>query len=512
MTITFKSLDSLYKIFTTLKKIPPYKKVVVVFPQRHELFDHPWRWKQLLELIQSYHLNISFLVQSRTHADFFSRLGLTVLYEPPVTVLWWRVNTLRDSITWRNAIGHKKIVSRLIVIAEIAVVLLLGTFFWWVISPTATVTITPNARIRPIVYKYLLESVNSTWSQQYVYTDHMTLKYEKITIPYTTSLSIDVSDITYTSTPALGTVTLYNNLPEPYSLVKWTQLISEVGTILTTQTAVNIPPWSSNEPSSIEVWVESGPISDFGSRQWQDANLSVGTLLLIKNLSESRIMRSLWAEVSWSDLTWWDIEAEWLVTESDIEEVKLKLIETMDRDKKQYLQRVTQDDNDYITVPFDGFISFIPDRFLSDAESWDQLIQVEGVVEWSLTYHRIARKDLTKNISTYLQDRPLPSHRLIDYDEWSLRIYDLLETVTTWDYFVPIKLNTIRGYDFEQDDNALTAEIRDLIVWLSREDAKRVVLSYDEILDATVRMSPRRYDALPDTPDRISFELFINTK
>jgi hypothetical protein len=49
----------------------------------------------------------------------------------------------------------------------------------------------------------------------------------------------------------------------------------------------------------------------------------------------------------------------------------------MDTDKKQYLSKATQDDTKNIILPFDEFIEFIPQRFTTDAESGDALIQLE---------------------------------------------------------------------------------------------------------------------------------------
>jgi hypothetical protein len=126
-----------------------------------------------------------------------------------------------------------------------------------------------------------------------------------------------------------------------------------------------------------------------------------------------------------------------------------------------------------------------------------------------LIYHQIPRTSLISNISAYVQERPLPGNTLLTYDMWSLRIYDLIQTSTTGQYYMPTRLNTVRWYDFENDKNILTSEIIDRIKWLSLAQAKKVILSYSQILDIDISMSPPWYDTLPESEERIRFKLFV---
>lgn len=434
---------------------------------------------------------------------------MDVLYEKPRSSTHLFFLDIYNILLWRTAWAHKKIVSRLIITVEIGVFLLLLSFFWWVISPQATITITPDAQLRPVTYKYLIYPVVDGITYDSSYTSPLSLWYEKITVDYSTTLSIDVANITYETQPAKWTVSIINTLPEEYSLIAWTQLITDQWIIYRTDVGVNIPAWSTENPTSQSVSITWEEFNAYGVRQWEESNSIWWTRLWVRNLSESMVMQAIWAQVDTS-LEWWSVIANWVVSEADIEQLKENLIETMDSDKKQYLNKATQDDTKNIILPFDEFIEFIPERFTTDAESGDALIQLEWAVEWKLIYHQIPKTSLISNISDYVQERPLPGNTLLTYDMWSLRIYDLIQTPTTGQYYMPTRLNTVWWYDFENDQNILTSEIIDRIKWLSLTDAEKVILSYSQILDIDISMSPPRYDTLPNTEERIRFKLLVD--
>lgn len=503
MNITFRSDDSLYKIFSTLKKVPPYKKVTVTFPDRHEIFNHPRRWKQLQELVTEYHLDIRFMVSSREHSNYFKSIGFEVLYDKPHSWFTKIFYEIQKIVRWDTPWTHKKVVSWLIVIAEIAVFILLWSFFRWVISPKATITITPNARIRPITYRYLLYPISSGYTNDSIYTSPLTIPYEKVLLEYTTSLGVNIADITYTTTPAKWSITITNTLPTPYSLLVWTQFITDQWFIYRSDDSIEIEAWSVETPSITTALLTADPVSESWIRQWEEANILMWTRMRIRNLSESIVMQWIWWESN-DDFVWWSIEAVWVVSQEDIEELKQELIATMDENKKNYLNEATQSESDFINLPFDQFIAFKPLRFETDAQQWDDLIQIEWTVTWELTYHRISRDNLLKAMQSYMQQRPLIWYQLLDTDTWSLRIYDLINTPTTWQYYMPTRLNTIWWYDFTNDENGIRSEIVQRIAWTSRNESSSIILSYDQVLDTEIKISPPWYDTLPESVERIT--------
>ena len=505
MTILFKEGDSLYKIFSTLKKLPPYRKASIIFPARHEIFNHPRWWKQLQELVTEYHLDVNFVVSSRKHSLYFESVGLQVLYEPPHSPIWRLRRQFNKIIRWDTPWTHKKVVSRLIILAELAIFILLWSFFWWVISPKATIQIESNAQIRPLTYRYLLYPSWSWLANDSLYTTPLTLPYEQVTLEYTTSLWLDIADITYTTSPAQWSIRIINTLPSSYSLVQWTQFVTDQWNVYRSDTSIEIPAWTSQDPVIVSARLTSTEVNDLWVRQWEDANILEWTRLRIKNLSESMVMQWIRAE-SIDRFEGWRVKANWVVSENDIATLRRQLEDTMDENKRNYLNQATQWDSDYFNLPFDRFISFTPTRFETDAEQWDDLIQIQWTITGELTYHRIARSDLINAMKNHLLERPLVWYRLMDTDQWSLRMYDLIETPTTGQYYMPTRLNTIRGYDFENDQNGIESEIIQRIAWRSRDEAQSIILWYEQVQQATISMSPPWYDTLPESTERITIE------
>jgi hypothetical protein len=107
-------------------------------------------------------------------------------------------------------------------------------------------------------------------------------------------------------------------------------------------------------------------------------------------------------------------------------------------------------------------------------------------------------------MQSYLRQRPLIGHQLLETDVWSLRIYELIETPTTWQYFVPIRLNTIWWYDFTADENGIRSEIIQRIAWTSRDESSSIILWYDQVLNVDIKISPPWYDTLPESIERIT--------
>ena len=81
MKIIFKTNDSLYHIFKTVKKIPSWKKVSLFVEPQHTFFEHEWRGKQLQEILKQYNIQATFLVGDRKSAQYFQKLGIPFKYK-----------------------------------------------------------------------------------------------------------------------------------------------------------------------------------------------------------------------------------------------------------------------------------------------------------------------------------------------------------------------------------------------------------------------------------------------
>jgi hypothetical protein len=77
MNLHCSSKESIYSILSQLRKIASYKQVTISFDEDHGVFDHPWRGKQLEEVIQENHLQVQFIATSKRQKEYFDVCNLS---------------------------------------------------------------------------------------------------------------------------------------------------------------------------------------------------------------------------------------------------------------------------------------------------------------------------------------------------------------------------------------------------------------------------------------------------
>lgn len=507
MHISFSKDDSLYKIFKTLKKIPSYRKVAISINQDHELFNHK-RWAhQLADLIKQQHLNATFIINTKEHYAYFTDAWLSTAYAQDYWIKKYRnkiVSTLFSTKTiHEQLIAKRNAPSYLIVLAELAVLWLVWSFFWWLISPDATITITPQNSIIPIVYQYWFYPIEWEQNKQSDIHWQITIPYYTQIIPYNHEMTIDVNDVTYTYSPANGIVQLQNYTEEVISLIWWTQLIVASGSItFTLDSRVNIPAWNELNPWKINVAVTAEEYTE----EWEpigiDGNIDLDEILLIRKISESFEERKIIAKpIRW--FTDWNSVGKGTVLQEDIENIENKILEYMEDNKKTYLQEFARDP-DQILIPFEERMLFTVNEFISTSKVWDNATFVDWNVNATLQYEYIKRQDLLDAVEIYLNQRPNESQFLINHDPFSLVFYEYRENEKDRAYYdIPIHINTIRWYDFVKDSYNISWELARKVAWQKVPKAKEILLWYDEIQDVSIKLTPPRYDTLPQEVKRI---------
>lgn len=131
------------------------------------------------------------------------------------------------------------------------------------ISPNATIRITPAHQVEDVVYNY-----------RYYPADHpidMDQQRSFISIPYTIehlpfehTLTVNVQNITYTITQAKGMVKVTNTLSTPFSLLGKTKFVDENGVLFESDEWFTIPPAQGDTPSVIYVSVTAAEYQEDG--------------------------------------------------------------------------------------------------------------------------------------------------------------------------------------------------------------------------------------------------------
>jgi len=474
MHISFSQKDSLYKIFKILKKVPPYKEVTISIEKNHELFKHKRRAQQLTELINQHHIKATFHSKDSTQTEYFLWAGLSIVNNEKK---WIRgvIDQAKKRLfskksVHRQLLAKKNIPWYLIVWSEIAV-LIVPAWTWM-----------------------------STRSEIH---DQISIPYSIGTMEYNREMTIDVDDITYTYEQAHGQIEFINTLSDPISLVWWTQVSTTGWVIFTLDKWINIPAWTDTRPGRIRSNVTAREFRDDWTAIWEDWNIELWTTLLIKNLDASSKEQKVYAIAKrWFNdgKTIW----KWTIIQEDIESIEQTILESMKSNKRTHLQEQFTDQENFIILPFDDLISFTVDEFISTATVWDSATFVDWVVNSTLEYAYITVDDFFDAVETYIKQRPLQGKFLIDYDPHSIAFYQRRPENNNPEYFsIPVKVNTIRWYNFFEDTYDLGKEMINNVKDLSRRNAKEILLEYEEVRDVTVKLSPPRYDTLPSDPNRI---------
>lgn len=511
MQLQFSQEDSLYKIFKTLKRVPPYKRVTISLEKWHEIFEHDRRAHQLAELIIKQHLTAEFITNTLEEANTLRTAWLTVTSKQKTGI-----NALVDKVKeffFSTGSIHKQLLSKkntqsyLILAAEIAVLIVVGIFFWWLVSPKATVIITPTNSIKPVTYQYHFYPYWSWVTSDARMHGQISIPYQMDTIPYTHEMTIDVQDVTYSYSPAHGVVQLQNTTDEVISLVWGTQLITSWSILFTLDRWVNVPIGTPENPWTVNVSVTARDYTDSGDPIWVLGNIPRDTELLIKNLPISMdAWRVKAIAIRW--FTDWETIGIGTILQKDIESIEQKILAFMEDNKKKFLQENTSDPT-RIILPFDQLITFSVEEFISTSTVWDSATFVDGRVKADLSYLYIKKSDLIEGVEMYLEERPTDGLFLLDIDQPSVTFFELNQD-NEWEqithFSIPTRINTIWWYNFGLDNNMLGEEMKSKIAWLTKEEAKQELLLYDLVLDSTIRLSPPRYDTLPQEIERIEMK------
>jgi hypothetical protein len=100
-------------------------------------------------------------------------------------------------------------------------------------------------------------------------------------------------------------------------------------------------------------------------------------------------------------------------------------------------------------------------------------------------------------------------HEIITINTDSINFIQLM----SWSYnsyIIPTKINIIQWYDFQKDINDIKNSISDKVLWLPEDKAKNVILSYPEISNVTISISPPRYNLISNLKSRIFIKVVIN--
>lgn len=509
MKIEFKENDSIYKIVQTIKKIPNYKKSTINIHPDHRIFQHQRRSNYLKNLIQEHNLDITFVSHNISTKNYRQQADLahTDIFDRKFWDKITDTSKLREKINsyHRNLLIKKNYLSGLVLLSEVWVLLVVLYVFWTLLSPNATIIVTPAYEVEHVVYNFRYYPI---WDKQvHQFQSYLSVPYFTWSVPYLYDMSLNVQNVSYSADSAIGTIEIQNTYDYTYSLLNNSRLITEEGVLYKTQKRVDVPPWSIEKPGTRRVQVIAEGNFENGVLIWELWNIPKGKILYFKNSSEEE--REKVRAVSWNNFEWWETIETGTVIEEDIQKMEASILEQMEKNKSTYLKTKVDQTGDVILLPFEDLYSFDVREFITTSEVWEATSFIEGKVETQLFYPYITRTELKAAVEQFLSQRSEDEIHLTQYDRNGITMFDRVEVfedeLLPPHYLIPTKIPVIKTYNIEKDSLWVINEIKDRIVWLDKETAQKIVLDYDEIDGIKIHISPRWFSIIPSVKSRIKF-------
>lgn len=506
MRLQFTAQDSIYKIFKTIRKIPNYKEVRIFIDPKHSFFENP-RWgKEIKETIEKKQLSAQFIVQNFVTKRYFEDIGIPIVFEQytPVMKFFWQCYHLLFATKdfHNNLFVKQNYVSYLVLIAELTVISGVLYVFWGLLSPNATITITPQYVVKPLIYNY--RYYEKTAGLPETGRKFLSIPYMTWSVPFEQEMTINVQNISFVTAQAIGEVIIYNTLPEPLSLVAASKLIGEGDILFTTDKSVEVPWGSKALPWTARVQITALAERENGEPIGEEGNIAKGTRLLIKNLAESTETQSIYAEAS-ALFVWGKTQAEGTVLAEDIEKIEAKITDHVQDKRKEILQSLFTQQDGYVLL-FDDLITTDIQEFITTSHAWEKAAFIDGKLKGSINFFYIQRTDLLQATQAYIDARPSEDLYQITPDPNSITFFTYTRNEAYNLLVIPTKIDLIYNYNFALDGNGLLTEIREKVAGLDTASALAIVMSYPEIAAAKITISPGRYTTLPTLPAKISFD------
>jgi hypothetical protein len=162
--------------------------------------------------------------------------------------------------------------------------------------------------------------------------------------------------------------------------------------------------------------------------------------------------------------------------------------------------------NQDLYLMFDDLIQTVPMTFKHNVQVGDANPFIEGHLAGKLQYFYIPATTVMQAIQVYLKERNSPYTLLHTIDLSSIQLFEKKE-VGSGVYEIPTKITLIRGYNFNQDPNAIISEIRERIKGLSFDEARDIIYGYEGIAKVDITNSPFWFRSISENPERIQFFL-----
>lgn len=342
-----------------------------------------------------------------------------------------------------------------------------------------------------------------------------TISQKVITIPVTHDMQFTLDTIDPNSTTnAVGTVYIYNELSTEQALKPQTRFVTEKGEVFRSQNWVNVPASQTingiTEIGKAEVTLMADPNDEAGKVIGTRGNILAWTDLTIPWLKFNR--DKVYAKAK-EDFTGWQDPKVHIVTEEEVKKFSAILHEQLLRVAREKLQKTLDEAKqnsweDYSLLMGDG-VAFTGETI--SVISWQKFgdianeITLRGIISVeALTYDRKATIDYLTQVfhESILRwtDKELAIH------PETLRMTNIVSKVEDNSRIkATMEMNVSITYDFENAANELTRHMKVLIAWLPEKDAISRLINDGHVKEVELSFSPFWISTVSSNVDNIEF-------
>ena len=511
MQFFFTKTDSLYKIFKSLEKIPPRRKVEIFIDPEHSLFDNEWRGQQIKEIIDKNQIDATFSTKNKKNRDYLTSIWLKVNFEKEkhiqkaLNIAYLFIFNIKKFHL--HTYESKKYLFAILFGFEALVILWILWFIISLLVPSARISIQPSENAETVIYnvRYYPHDDPKLWLEnRFLHVPYYTWQIE-----YKHELTISTANSKYITNPSQWQIKVYNKKEKELSFKKWTEFITNDWLIFLSNSDFLLPAGTEKIPSETIISVVANENDEEWNLIWVRWNIKFKTQMLIKKSEESILAKDIWAE-SVENFYWRESETSWTVTDQDIEQIKEKITQQV-YEKKMGIVNENFAISWWVLLPFDSIITTKFNSIETDGVNGQKSPTIKWTALVTYNYIYVMREDLYQIFMTYVEERPLENAAIVKINKDTIQF--LKDSNTTNDYDVkksgnvltiPTQISIMQIYDFKNDPKQIISSIKNKIAWMDIDDARNYILStYDEIWSVKIS-APLRYNSIPLIKSRIN--------
>jgi len=407
--------------------------------------------------------------------------------------------------TWINTLKYynpydrvKKTWVMFLLIWLLTSIWMLFFIFYFAVSKTF-IEITPEINIKTKATNIIYEE--NSWELSMI-SKELRVPIKKIEKKIELTFSHKTTWIDYENTArAKWKVTLINELRDEQTFKPKTRLLTTDWLIFETTDWVKIPGKTLNSSWETLFWTASvniiARIYDInGNFIWTKWNLKEG-IFTIPGLKFNQ--DKIYAKLEW-ETTGGKDNIKYIVWENDEKNAKEIFEEMLKTESLKQLKKQIEEDNKiswikYEILPIKDVLSYKNLEIKSIPEViniWDKIDKFE--LKWSITvetyiYNKTSVLSLLKAV---INDSLLNwTDKLIFIDENSLRMTVILsKTENPLTIKATTEIDIWISYDFDNNANFYNQRLKTLILWLSNDEAKNILINEEKISDVVIKNTP----------------------